>query len=52
MLMVVSDKITVLMESAASGTEIETKINLLLGTDLTRWFLFACFIFREVKKCH
>lgn len=51
MLMVVSDKTTVLMESTASGTETERKINLLLGADLTS-VLFVCFIFREVKKCH
>lgn len=44
MLMVVSDKTTVLMESTASGTETERKISLLLGTDLTRG-LFVCLFY-------
>lgn len=44
MLMVVSDKTTVLMESTASGTEIERKINVLLGTDLTRGFFVSLFL--------
>lgn len=55
MLMVVSDKTTVLMESAASGTEIERKINLLLvQISLEGFFgcLLVCLFFREVKKYH
>lgn len=47
MLMVVSDKTTVLMESTASGTETERKIHL-LSTGITRG-LFVVFIEKSRK---
>lgn len=45
MLMVVSDKTTVLMESTPSGNGTERKINLLFGTDLTRGLFGFLFYF-------
>lgn len=47
MLMVVSDKTTVLMESTASGTETERKFHL-LSTGITRG-LFVVFIEKSRK---